>query len=88
MSWDLWLHGYPTARRSERVDTQDFRSSVPCMMGLFKISIISIFFQISMNPMVRVEVPQSFQTWTPTPAPNHCLSRTSLATAYQERKDA
>lgn len=69
---------------------------MPWMTGLFKISRISLFFKISMNPMVRVEVPQSFQTWTPSPhshlqphMPNHSASAwTSLATVYQERKDA
>lgn len=41
MSWGLWLHWYPSARRPGRVDMQVFRSSVPWMMGLFKISRIN-----------------------------------------------
>lgn len=35
-----------------------------------------MFFKISMNPMVRVEMPQPFQTWAPPPpiAASHAQS--------------
>lgn len=90
MSWGLWLHRYPSERRPEKVDIQVFKSSVPWMMGLFRTSRISVFFKISVNPMVRLEVPQASQTWIPSPPipapharslcfsmniPGHCITR-------------
>ena len=51
------------------VEMQVCRSLVCWMMGFFKISriSISIVFKISINPIVKVEVPQSFKTWTAAP---------------------